>query len=60
MRPTRQLTQLAAAAALATGAVYLMAGPASDLFNSPLAILGMGLIGLGLIRKSKENRPAEA
>lgn len=61
MHTTRPLVQLMAATAVVLGTVFLMVGPGSDMLNRPLAIAGMALIGLGLIKKSKQpKQPVEA
>jgi len=46
---------------VATGVLtYLAIGPSGALYGHPLATVGVGLIGLGLVKECYDRRPAVA
>lgn len=53
MRPIQHLLPLILTTPIAAATVYLMVGPGSELANRPLALIGVGLIGLGALRHAR-------
>ncbi len=58
MKHNRSLLVLLGSAAAAFYVVYLIAGPGGEVLNRPLALVGMTLIGLGLIKASRQRTVA--